>query len=404
MAMIAAHNLPAMNANRQNQIIERNRAKAAERLASGYRINRAADDASGLAISEKMRAQIRGLKQASRNIQDGISYVQVADGALQEVHSIFQRIRQIAVQASNGTNTPDDRFMLDMEVEELKEDAERIFRDTEFNTQKIWSGEPRVVETIIGTTKVSAVTASYPSVTSTITNTNRFIMPKSSFRLDADTDGIRVSWTAYDGNTYTSELIEYGEPYTGMHSFHLKDYLNKVTYTDKATGNVVEADPKAFEGLDFAYTYSVEETAGLHDVVTALNGKTVSNYISTPESAKAYAADGTSLIGKKSNGDTLFTVSYSADINYDALLVSDRDFENADTVYIEGIKNGGAYENVSNNPFTKGKPSEAYEFEFLLKTGTDAAGNDMFTTVRTKPNYTEYYCSSWDDDDEDIWW
>ena len=146
--------------------------------------------------------------------------MQVADGALQEVHSIFQRIRQIAVQASNGTNTPDDRFMLDMEVEELKEDAERIFRETEFNTQKIWSGEPRVVETIVGTTKVSAVTVSNPRVYSTITNTNRFIMPKGGFYLDADTDGIRVSWQAYDGNTYTSELIEYGEPYVGSHSFN----------------------------------------------------------------------------------------------------------------------------------------------------------------------------------------
>lgn len=404
MALIVAHNLPAMNANRQNQIIERNRAKVTERLASGYRINRAADDASGLAISEKMRSQIRGLNQASRNIQDGISYVQVADGALQEVHSIFQRIRQIAVQASNGTNTPDDRFMLDMEVEELKEDAERIFRDTEFNTQKIWSGEPRVVETIVGTTKVSAVTVSNPRVYSTITNTNRFIMPRGGFHLDADTDGIRVSWLAYDGNTYTSELIEYGEPYAGSHSFNLKDYLNKVTYTDKATGNVVEADPKDFEGLDFAYTYNVAETAGLDDVVASLNGKTVSTSINTPESAEAFDAGGASLTGKKSDGSTLFTVSYSADINYDALLVSDRDFEDEDTDYIEGIKNGGAYENVSNNPFTAGKPSEAYEFEFLLKTGTDAAGNDIFTTVRTKPNYTEYYCSTRDADDEDIWW
>lgn len=404
VALIAAHNLPAMNANRQNQIIERNRAKVAERLASGYRINRAADDASGLAISEKMRAQIRGLNQASRNIQDGISYVQVADGALQEVHSIFQRIRQIAVQASNGTNTPDDRFMLDMEVEELKEDAERIFRDTEFNTQKIWSGEPRVVETIIGTTPVPAVSVSSSSVTSTITNTNRFIMPKGSFQLNADMDGIRVSWTAYDGNTYTSDLIEWDEPHTGVHTFRLKDYLNKVTYTDKATGDIVEADSKVFEGLDMSYTYTVAETADIKEAVTALNGKTVSTSISTPESATAYAADGTNLIGKKSNGDTLFTVSYIADINYNALLVSDRDFENADTVYIEGIKNGSAYENVSNNPFKKGKPSEAYEFEFRLKTGTDAAGNDTFTTVRTKPNYTEYYCSTLDDEDKDIWW
>lgn len=404
MALIAAHNLPAMNTNRQNQIIERDRAKAAERLASGYRINRAADDASGLAISEKMRAQIRGLNQASRNIQDGISYVQVADGALQEVHSIFQRIRQIAVQASNGTNTPDDRFMLDMEVEELKEDAERIFRDTEFNTQKIWSGEPRVVETIVGTTPVPAVSGSSPQVTSTITNTNRFIMPRSSFRLNADTDGIRVSWTAYDGNTYTSDLIEWGEPHTGVHTFRLKDYLSKVTYTDKATGDIVEADPKVFEGLDMAYTYTVAETAGIKDAVTALNGKTVSSTISTPESATAYAAGGTNLIGKKSNGDTVFTVSCTADINYDALLVSDRDFEDADTVYIEGIKNGSTYENVSNNPFTKGEPAEAYEFEFRLKTGTDAAGNDTFTTVRTKPSGTQYYCATLDDEDEDIWW
>lgn len=404
MALIAAHNLPAINANRQNQIIERNRAKAAERLASGYRINRAADDASGLAISEKMRAQIRGLNQASCNIQDGISYVQVADGALQEVHAIFQRIRQIAVQASNGTNTPDDRFMLDMEIKELKEDAEKIFRETEFNTQKIWSGEPHVVETVVGTTPVPAVSASYPSVTSTITNTNRFIMPKSSFQLNADTDGIRVSWKAYDGNTYTSDLIEWGDPHTGVHTFRLKDYLNKVTYTDKATGDIVEADPKVFEGLDMAYTYTVTETADIKEAVTALNGKTVSTSISTPESAMAYDVSGANLIGKKSNGDTLFTVSYSADIYYDALLVSDRDFENADTVYIEGIKNGSAYENVSNNPFQKGKTSEAYEFEFRLKTGTDAAGNAIFTTVRTKPSSTYYYCSTRDDEDEDIWW
>lgn len=404
MALIAAHNLPAINANRQNQIIERNRAKAAERLASGYRINRAADDASGLAISEKMRAQIRGLNQASCNIQDGISYVQVADGALQEVHAIFQRIRQIAVQASNGTNTPDDRFMLDMEIKELKEDAEKIFRETEFNTQKIWSGEPHVVETVIGTTPVPAVSVPSSSVTSTITNTNRFIMPRSSFRLNADTDGIRVSWKAYDGNTYTSDLIEWGDPHTGVHTFHLKDYLNKVTYTDKATGDIAEANPKVFEGLDMAYTYTVAETADIKEAVTALNGKTVSTSISTPESAMAYDVSGANFIGKKSNGDTLFNVSYTADIYYDALLVSDRDFENADTVYIEGIKNGSTYENVSNNPFQKGKTSEAYEFEFRLKTGTDAAGNAIFTTVRTKPSDTYYYCSTRDDEDEDIWW
>lgn len=403
MSLIVAHNLSAINANRQSNLIERKRTKVMEQLSSGYRINRAADDASGLAISEKMRAQIRGLSQASHNIQDGISYVQTADGALEEVHSIFQRIREISVQASNGTNTSFDRLMLDLEIDELKDNAERIFKDTEFNTQKIWDGEPLLVNTIVGTASVPAVSVSSTSVESTITNTNRLVMPKNGFRLNADTDGIQVSWTAYDGNTYTSELIEWEEPLSGTHSFHLKDYLNNVTYTDKTTNTVCVANPMDFEGLDFIYTYTVAETAMLDDAITALNNAYVSTSISTPESAKTFTVDGSNL-GTTADGN-LFHVSCSANIYYDALLVSDRDFEASDTVYIEGIKNSnGEYENVSNHPVTDNTPSEAFEFEFLLKTGTDASGNDIFTKVKTKPSHTNYYCHSNEKEDENIWW
>ena len=403
MALVIAHNLSAINTNRQSKLIEGKRAKITEKLSSGYRINRAADDASGLAISEKMLAQIRGLNQASHNIQDGISYVQTADGALEEVHSIFQRIRELSVQSSNGTNTSFDRLMLDLEVDELKENAERIFKDTEFNTQKIWDGEPLIVDTIVGTTKVPAVSVSYASATSTITNTNKLIMPKNSFQLAADTDGIRVSWTAYDGNAYTSELIEWEEPITGSHSFHLEDYLNTVTYTDKATNTVCMADPRDFEGLDFEYTYTVAETAVLNDVIKALNNQYIATSWYAPESVKTFTIDGSEL-GTTDSG-RVFSASCSAYISYDALLVSGRDFEDADTVYIEGIKNpNDEYENVSNNPVTKNKPSEAFEFEFRLKTGTDAAGNDIFTTVKTEPSYTYYYCHSNDKEDEGIWW
>lgn len=114
--------------------------KAMLRISSGYRINSAADDAAGLAISEKMRAQIRGLNMASKNIQDGISLVQTAEGALHETHAIIQRMRELAVQASNDTLVDRDRELLDIEYQELKKEINRISTDTEFNTKPLLDG------------------------------------------------------------------------------------------------------------------------------------------------------------------------------------------------------------------------------------------------------------------------
>lgn len=140
MAMIVQHNLTAMNANRQLGISTSALAKSTEKLSSGYRINRAADDAAGLAISEKMRSQIRGLDQASTNASDGISMIQTAEGALNESHSILQRMRELAVQAANGTETDDDRGNIQDEIEQLQEELDRIASDTEFNTMKLLDG------------------------------------------------------------------------------------------------------------------------------------------------------------------------------------------------------------------------------------------------------------------------
>lgn len=114
--------------------------RAMERLSSGYRINRAADDPAGLAISEKMRAQIRGLGQAARNIQDGISLLQTAEGALNETHAILQRMRELGVQAANDTLTDEDRSLLNIEFEELKKEVTRISKDTNFNTKTMLDG------------------------------------------------------------------------------------------------------------------------------------------------------------------------------------------------------------------------------------------------------------------------
>lgn len=139
--MIINHNVPALNTHRQLSINTANTNKNIEKLSSGLRINRAGDDAAGLAISEKMRGQIRGLDQASRNAQDGISLIQTAEGALSETHSILQRQREIANQSANGTNTDSDRQALQDEMNALTSEINRIGNTTEFNTQKLLKGD-----------------------------------------------------------------------------------------------------------------------------------------------------------------------------------------------------------------------------------------------------------------------
>ncbi|NMB40560.1 MAG: flagellin, partial [Firmicutes bacterium] len=136
-------NISALNAHRQLGINTERGAGAMEKLSSGLRINRAGDDAAGLAISEKMRGQIRGLTQASRNAQDGISLIQTAEGALNETHSILQRMRELATQSATDTNTLVDRAEIQKEIDQLAEELTRIADNTEFNTQNLLGGEFR---------------------------------------------------------------------------------------------------------------------------------------------------------------------------------------------------------------------------------------------------------------------
>lgn len=138
--MIVQHNMTALNANRQLGVSNSSLAKSTEKLSSGYRINRAGDDAAGLSISEKMRGQIRGLDRASTNAQDGVSLVQTAEGALNEVHSILQRMRELAVQGANDTNVQKDRDAINAEMDQLTQEIGRIGSTTEFNTMKVFQG------------------------------------------------------------------------------------------------------------------------------------------------------------------------------------------------------------------------------------------------------------------------
>ncbi len=138
--MVVQHNLQAANTNRQLGITTGAQAKSTEKLSSGYRINRAGDDAAGLAISEKMRAQVRGLDKASTNAQDGISAIQTAEGALNETHSILQRMNELATQAANDTNTSTDRSQVQLEMDQLVSEIDRIQSTTQFNTQNLLDG------------------------------------------------------------------------------------------------------------------------------------------------------------------------------------------------------------------------------------------------------------------------
>lgn len=138
--MVVQHNLQAANTNRQLGITTSAQAKSTEKLSSGYKINRAADDAAGLSISEKMRSQIRGLNKASSNAQDGVSLVQTAEGALNETHSILQRMNELATQAANGTNTSVDRSAIRAELNQLTSEIDRIQSTTQFNTMNLLDG------------------------------------------------------------------------------------------------------------------------------------------------------------------------------------------------------------------------------------------------------------------------
>ena len=138
--MVVQHNLTAMNSNRMLGVTTAAQSKSTEKLSSGYKINRAADDAAGLAISEKMRRQIRGLTQASSNAQDGISCVQTAEGALAEVHDMLQRMNELAVKSANGTNTTADRNYINSEVQALKSEIDRVQSTTTFNEKNLLDG------------------------------------------------------------------------------------------------------------------------------------------------------------------------------------------------------------------------------------------------------------------------
>ena len=165
--MVVQHNMTAMNANRQLGITTSAQTKSSEKLSSGYRINRAGDDAAGLTISEKMRSQIRGLNKASDNAQDGVSLIQVAEGALSETHSILQRMNELATQAANDTNTTADRNAIQSEINQLTSEIDRIQSTTQFNTMNLIDGSYTAKNLQVGSLSGQAILVSIENMNAT---------------------------------------------------------------------------------------------------------------------------------------------------------------------------------------------------------------------------------------------
>ena len=197
--MVVQHNMAAMNANRMLSGVSSAQSKSTEKLSSGYRINRAADDAAGLSISEKMRSQIRGLNKASDNAQDGISLIQTAEGALNEQHSILQRMRELSVQAANGTETDDDREAVQNEIEQLQSELTRISDTTEFNTMKLLDGSQSGNKIEVSVSKSAATGATTKNAEVQQVNTSAEAVDKL-----AKGSSVTYSVTVLDKNNNTS--------------------------------------------------------------------------------------------------------------------------------------------------------------------------------------------------------
>ena len=302
--MVVQHNLTAMNSNRMLGLTTASQAKSTEKLSSGYKINRAADDAAGLSISEKMRKQIRGLTQASLNAQDGISAVQTAEGALTEVHDMLQRMNELAVKASNGTMSKDDREYVQNEVDQLVTEIDRVAETTKFNETYLLKGDdtkPAVTENVFKKFDVSTLN-SVISDTSKISESNDFDSMTGKFTLKF-TSGLAVGGT-WDGK----RIVDDAATNTTNEEIKLDaakkaelDALNAAITNSKQVTGTATADGAAFGMTSAAtmkqsYTYAAAIDVSLHVGADS----TANNRINL--SIDSMSASGLHVTGLKVNG------------------------------------------------------------------------------------------------------
>ena len=299
MAMIVQHNMSAMNANRMLGITNSSLAKSTEKLSSGYRINRAADDAAGLSISEKMRSQIRGLNKASDNAQDGISLIQTAEGALNESHSILQRMRELSVQASNGTETDDDREAVQKEISQLQDELTRISSTTEFNTMKLLDGSVGSKSASSqGATLTGSSVATFGAASLTTEDISNYNLSnfangasvKDTFEIDGQT--FTVDWSKGEAKEFLAKYgVDYSgtaitDPQTKSFASDLESLLNNAA-SDAGVSGTVSVKYNATGKVDIKSNNKTEDSSfGF----VGTDAKTVDQTKNTPDATSSFGA------------------------------------------------------------------------------------------------------------------
>lgn len=362
-----------MNANRMMLGTEKQKVSITEKLSSGYKINRSADDAAGLAVSEKLRRQIRGLSQATTNVQDGVSYVQVADGALNEAHDLLQRMNELSVQAVNGTLTDTDREYIDKEVQQLKSEIDRIFETTSFNEEKIWdAGRGHIKQ--IGTEHVQAVKVTSTNESFTINNQNAGYISANGYTIKADADpqkGVSVTWKGYDGKEYTSPSTDWDT--LKANQFQISIVEGK-TKEQNGTETTVQMP-------NYTIRMDVNELATYEDFKKSMDGIVFSSGASQPIQADLIS------------GGTGVSVS-SRYLSYEAAYASSlattnaHDFTVQDTKFIQPSPN-------PNNLTRKPNGGETWEFSFEMS---------GIGQVKATSTSLYYYSNAAYDDEENLWW
>ena len=413
--MVVQHNLTAMNSNRMLGVTTKTQAKSTEKLSSGYKINRAADDAAGLSISEKMRKQIRGLTQASSNAQDGISAVQTAEGALNEVQDMLQRMNELAVKAANGTNSETDRTYIQNEIDQLTTEIDRVSETTKFNETYLLKGDR----------SSSAYTFKYDSQ-ATKTATNLYKADGSAIAdvaalktyLDANPDAkvykTQASWSAPTTDTWA----EVAGARTKLDATNISNYLNPdktakagVTFHSAATGGTViaagdvtttyTAPVEAVKDTDYTYdSKQYYDADGNKIPANALNG-----YFKTSDGAtvdvdadstkKAYDKDGNAVtpaaadvkVDKTLKGVLSLTLHVGADATDNNQISVKIDSMSAASLGVDGIKVDGADDTNALNAVDTIK--EAIQKVSTQRSALGAAQNRLEHTINNLDNVVE---------------
>ena len=349
--MVVQHNMQAANANRMLNVTTSAQSKSTEKLSSGYRINRAADDAAGLSISEKMRKQIRGLDKASSNAEDGVSSVQTAEGALTEVHSMLQRMNELAVQASNGTNSDTDRGAIQDEISQLTTEIDRVAETTKFNETYLLKGGNGTKDVYMnghdaglkGTLTDSATTATFKVAAGALDAGKSVTIGGKDYTIGstlAETKALATAAKAATNTSFTVDDTKYNVDAAGKIT---KDGdTTEVTVDDIVKiGSKVSYDGKTLTAADIDTTTGVDKSdssviSAAHAVdlmekeLTAANNIGATKTAATAKKAAAYTSkDGVTFDIKKGTAEVADKLSFSLHVG------SDADMTNKITVDIE---------------------------------------------------------------------